>query len=204
MDNSDYAAPQTCPGDNRRRQPHKKRSAAMFKSLFQKNPTVEAGEALYAAAAEQARATPFYEDLGVPDTVEGRFEMVTLHVWLVLRRLKGGEDRNREVAQRLFDTTFSNFDAALRELGVGDLIVGKKIRKLAENFYGRVGAYDSALKGGTGEMAKALARNVYASEHEEDGEKLAAYVRGAIEILETQPQSQLAGGVAEFPKAGTG
>ncbi len=162
---------------------------------------MEAADALYAAAAEQARAVPFYARLGVPDTVEGRFEMVTLHVWLILRRLKSDQPEARKISQKLFDATFSNFDAALRELGVGDLVVGKKIRKLAENFYGRARAYDAAIAGDGRDLPEALARNVYESENEDVAADLAGYVRRAAARLEDQPSSRIAGGIVEFPAA---
>mgnify|MGYP001258874975 FL=1 len=89
----------------------------MFKALFKKDPALEAGRALYAASVEQARTPALYASLGAPDTVEGRFEMVALHVWLVMRRLKGDE-RAKKVSQCLFDAMFQNMDDSLRELGV--------------------------------------------------------------------------------------
>ena len=170
----------------------------MFKALFRKDPANAAGERLYAAAAEQARAEPFYAAMGAPDTVEGRFEMTALHVWLVLRRLKGDEAARR-VGQRLFDAMFSSFDAALRELGVGDLVVGKKIRKLAENFYGRAAAYDAALAGDDEALAAALARNVYGDANPAKAATLAAYVRRAAEKLDGQDRERIVGGVVDFP-----
>ena len=112
----------------------------MIMRFFKKDQALEAAQALYAAAVTQAREAPLYEEFGTPDTVEGRFEQVALHVYLVLRRLKGDESGARKVSQKLFDVMFQNMDDSLRELGVGDLSIGKKIRKLAENFYGRVGA----------------------------------------------------------------
>ncbi|MEO1251502.1 MAG: ubiquinol-cytochrome C chaperone family protein [Pseudomonadota bacterium] len=172
----------------------------MLKSFFRKDPSLDAGDALFAAAAEQARALPFYETLGVPDTIEGRFELVALHVWLVLRRLKE-EAGAKDVSQRVFDAMFASFDAALRETGVGDLVVGKKIRKLAENFYGRVAAYNDALGGEDGALEGALARNVYESTDPAVAGRLADYVRRTVAALAAQPGGRIAGGVAKFPEA---
>lgn len=176
----------------------------MISSLFKKDPAAEAADALYAAAVEQARAAPFYADLGVPDSVEGRFEMIALHVYLILRRLKGDAPGAKKTAQRLFDAMFRNMDDSLRELGVGDLVIGKKIRKLAENFFGRVGAYDAALEAGPedGALAEALARNVYESPAPETAAALSAYVRAAATLLDEQPPSRLVGGIVRFPAPG--
>ena len=172
----------------------------MFKALFRKDPALEAGRALYAAAVEQARVPALYAALGAPDTVEGRFEMVALHVWLVMRRLKG-DATAQKVSQHVFDAMFQNMDDALRELGVGDLQVGKKIRKLAENFYGRIGAYEAAMKDGApkDDLAKALSRNIFEKEMAETATLFADYVRRADEVIQGQPLSRVTGGIVLFP-----
>jgi cytochrome b pre-mRNA-processing protein 3 len=100
---------------------------------------------LYGQAVQQARRPAFYTQLGVPDTPNGRFELYSLHVLLLLRRLKGAGEAGAETAQVLFDTFISSLDDALREQGVGDLSVAKKMRKLGEAFYGRVRSYDEAM-----------------------------------------------------------
>ena len=114
--------------------------------LFSPRPAVLAGRRLYAAAAAQARTPDFYARMGIPDTAEGRFELYTLHVALILRRLKGQGPQAAETAQALFDAYLKGLDDALREMGVGDLSVGKKMRKLGEAFYGRVKHYDEAFE----------------------------------------------------------
>ena len=173
----------------------------MFKSLFKKDPAHEAGRALYAAAVEQARSPALYGALGAPDTVEGRFEMVALHVWLVMRRLKG-EETAKNVSQCLFDAMFQNMDDSLRELGVGDLQVGKKVRKLAENFYGRIGAYEAAMKDGAPEddLAQALSRNIFEQTMAQTAPAFAAYVRQVDETLADQPAARVASGIVVFPQ----
>ncbi len=177
----------------------------MFKTLFRKDPALEAGRALYAAAVEQARSPALYASLSAPDTVEGRFEMVALHVWLVMRRLRG-DAAAKKVSQCLFDAMFQNLDDSLRELGVGDLQVGKKIRKLAENFYGRIGAYEEAMKEGAAEdeLAKALSRNIFEQELAETAPAFADYVRRANAHLENQPDARIAGGIVVFPPVAEG
>lgn len=114
--------------------------------LFGPRPAVMAGRKLYAAAVAQARQPAFYERLGAADTAEGRFELYTLHVVLLLHRLKRQGPQAAETGQGLFDAYVRGLDDALREMGVGDLSVGKKMRKLGEAFYGRVKSYDQALE----------------------------------------------------------
>jgi cytochrome b pre-mRNA-processing protein 3 len=113
--------------------------------LFAPRPAVLAGRRLYGSVVAQARHPAFYEQLGAADTVEGRFELYTLHVVLLLWRLKRQGPQAAETSQALFDAYLRGLDDALREMGVGDLSVGKKMRKLGEAFYGRVKSYDLAL-----------------------------------------------------------
>ncbi len=181
----------------------------MILSFFRSDPAMEAGQALYDAAVTQARMPALYEDFVVPDTLEGRFEMIALHVYLILRRLKGDERTQKNVSQKLFDVMFQNMDDSLRELGVGDLSVGRKIRTLAENFFGRVAAYEGALRkdeannDDPGALAAALARNVYEKEAATGAVKLAAYVRAAAALIDDQPPARIAGGIIRFPEIRT-
>lgn len=121
---------------------------------------------LYHEIVAAARRPEFYRDWQVPDTVDGRFEMLVLHIFFVLRRLQEEKDENgtenppaENFAQALFDHMFLDMDRSLREQGVGDLGVPKRIRKMAKAFYGRVFAYENGLKDGT--LSAALHRNVY-------------------------------------------
>jgi cytochrome b pre-mRNA-processing protein 3 len=150
----------------------------MVLSLFRRNPRREAIESLYQRTAAASRQPSLYSGLGIPDTVEGRFEAVTLHIILVLRRLTGLPDPAGEVAQELVDCFFRHLDASLRELAVGDLAVPKRMKKLGEAFTGRSLAYRQALDAGEGEaLAAALARNVLGRSEPAHG--LASYVRGS-------------------------
>lgn len=129
--------------------------------LFKKKPHADAAAALYETAVAAARRPAFYESLGVADTVEGRFDMVVLHVYLILRRLKG-EARGADLAQALFDALFADMDANLRQMGAGDITIGGKVKAMVEAFYGRAAAYDAGLAASeAGLLMEALDRNLY-------------------------------------------
>ena len=116
---------------------------------FRKPRTPSRGtiEGIYGMIVTQAREPLFYRDLGVPDTVNGRFDMLVLHLWMVLRRLKPIEGGSG-LSQALFDRFCDDMDANLREMGVGDLTVPKRMQAFGEAFYGRAAAYDLALAAG--------------------------------------------------------
>jgi cytochrome b pre-mRNA-processing protein 3 len=100
---------------------------------------------LYQAVVKQARRPVWYRELGVPDTPEGRFEMIALHAALVLRRLRREGMAGQALGQQLFDTMFVDLDGSLRELGVSDLSLGRYVKRLAGNFYARLAALDEGL-----------------------------------------------------------
>ena len=156
----------------------------ILQKLFKRGPNRIAGEKLYQAAIGQARQPGFYSGLGVPDTVEGRFELYTLHVVLVLHRLKGQGAVAAEISQGLFDTYLMALDDALREMGVGDLSVGKKMRKLGEAFYGRAKAYQAALEDkDRAALAALIGRTVYADQNGAATDRLADYVQRGAALL---------------------
>lgn len=161
----------------------------MLKRLFRPNPTRVVGHALYMAVVEQARTPALYETLGTPDTVEGRFELYSLHVVLLLERLNAPEARVKATHQALFDTYVKALDHALREMGVGDLSVGKKMRKLAEAFFGRVKSYHSAFEAlpETQPLRDLLTRTVYAEGDASHAPALADYVLAQRQHLAAQP-----------------
>jgi cytochrome b pre-mRNA-processing protein 3 len=159
-------------------------------------PTIEA---IYGMIVAQARLPAFYQRYGVPDTVNGRFDMVLLHLWLILRRLQTC-GKGAALSQALFDRFCSDMDANLREMGVGDLTVPKRMVKFAEAFYGRTAAYDAALQAGGDDLARALARNVLLDADAARAEPLAAYVRAAIAGLATVDEQRLL--AAEWTFAG--
>ena len=170
----------------------------MWKRIFGRPALEQEAYAIYAALVSQARKPALYTDAGVPDTLEGRFEMVALHAFLVLRRLRKVESADEAVAkdlgQKLFDLLFDDMDQTLREIGISDLKVGKKIKEMASAFYGRIGAYDEAIDSSDEALlAAALQRNVYAqSEPAPDAVALlAAYVRRAEKALADAPVADL-------------
>ena len=175
----------------------------MLDRLFKPRPAQTAGTALYFAAVAQARTPALYAGLGAPDTAEGRFELYSLHVYLVLERLKGQGDQAAETAQAMFDTYVKALDDALREMGVGDLSVGKKMRKLGEAFYGRVRSYEEALAAlpDTAALEALLARTVFAGQAAPRAAELTAYVVAQREALRSNPLARLlAGEVAWRPE----
>jgi cytochrome b pre-mRNA-processing protein 3 len=155
-------------------------------------------EAIYGMIVTQAREPLFYRDLGVPDTVNGRFDLLVLHLWMVLRRLKpieGGE----ALSQALFDRFCDDMDANLREMGVGDLIVPKRMQAFGEAFYGRVAAYDLALADGREALAQALCKNILSGEGIEKARQLAFYAEAAIATLAGLDDKKLQSGSWRFP-----
>lgn len=131
-----------------------------FAWLGRRRQREEMVDALYAKAVAQARLPVFYAEREVPDTVDGRFDLLVLHVFLLLHRLGADGKPMRRVTQALFDLMFADMDRSLREMGVSDMRVGKKVKEMARSFYGRVDAYEPAL-GDAGLLEEALARNLY-------------------------------------------
>jgi len=155
-------------------------------------------EAIYGMIVTQAREPLFYRDLGVPDTVNGRFDLLLMHLWLVLRRLKpvaGG----KELSQALFDHFCNDMDDNLRELGVSDLKVPKKMQAFGEAFYGRTAAYDMALTEGPEALAQALCKNVLNGENIDKARGLAAYAAAVMAALDRQDEAALISGTVKFP-----
>lgn len=182
----------------------------MYK-LFRSSRTRATIERLYGAIVAQSRQVAFYADLGVPDTPNGRFEMVLLHTVLVCRRLKGGNEAERALSQDIFDAFAADMDASLREMGVSDLGVPKRMKKIGAAFYGRAGAYDAALgEAGQGEaegqgsdpaaLARALGRSILGrDEPSPQADALAAYVRQAAGILAALPFDAITRGELGLP-----
>jgi cytochrome b pre-mRNA-processing protein 3 len=157
----------------------------VFTQLLTKSGARAAAERLYASAAAQARAPALYARLGAPDTVEGRFELLTLHVILLIDRLKDEPAPAVAVRQILFDVYLGNLDGALREMGVGDLTVGKRMRKLGEAFYGRAKACEAAFNAlpDLQPLEAALARTVFGAAPHSEPAGLADYVRRSRQSL---------------------
>jgi cytochrome b pre-mRNA-processing protein 3 len=155
-------------------------------------------EAIYGMIVAQAREPWFYRAMGVPDTVNGRFDMVLLHLWMVLRRLRPVEG-GAELSQALFDHFCGDMDANLREMGVGDLTVPKRMQKFGEAFYGRAAAYDLALERGDEPLAQALCRNILDGGDIGHARLLAAYANAVIAALARLDDTSVRNGAWRFP-----
>ena len=177
----------------------------MFARWFTGNRRRRLAADLYLDIVAQARQPAFYRSLAVPDTLDGRFDMIVLHAFLVLRHLRTRGPEAEALSQVLFDYLLSDMDQSLRESGVGDLSVGKHVKRMAKAFYGRAAAYGRALDGtADGETVQdALARNLYRSSPPPVVilDRMADYVRDASAHLEQVPLSTLLGGTVTFPEA---
>lgn len=155
---------------------------------------------LYEALVTQARRPEFYVAGGVADTVDGRFDMVVLHAWLTLARLRSEGVPAAALSQALYDLMFADMDQNLREMGVGDLGVAKRVMTMAEAFGGRVAAYDQGLADPGGSLADALRRNLYrkCKPTDEQLAAMAAHVRRQAAHLAGQPAEALLAGRIDF------
>lgn len=173
----------------------------MLERLFRPRQARVAGEALYAGLVDQARRPELYRDLGVADRIDSRFELYVLHLALILTRLKGEGEAASETGQAVFDAFVGALDDSLRELGVGDLSVAKKMRKLGEAVYGRVVGYQTAVSAGDAEsLAGLIARAVYGEETTTDQARgLAAYALATSATLAGQRIEDILRGRLTWP-----
>lgn len=175
----------------------------MFQRLFGRNHGVTrtVTDALYASIVAAARQERLYSDWQVPDTPLGRFEMMSLHMFLLQHRLRDEQGTARETAQVLIDEFFTDVEHSLRELGVGDLGVPKRMKKLAKMFYGRTAAYDDAIgRRDADDLAAALRRNVRPDVAEwPEAAVLANYALAASESLAGQSGEAICAGDLRFP-----
>jgi cytochrome b pre-mRNA-processing protein 3 len=163
----------------------------MFKNLFNRKPN--SAKPLYEAIVAAARQPHFYTSLGVADTVEGRFDLLILHLYLVLTRIKSDLP---DMTQNLIDTFCEDMDGNLREMGVGDLGVGKRVRRMAEALTGRLHAYENAIDLDT--LVAALQRNVYQGLENQHIKTLALWVMAARASLKLQDTAMLVKGQVKF------
>jgi cytochrome b pre-mRNA-processing protein 3 len=161
-------------------------------------------EAIYGMIVTQAREPIFYRDLGVPDTVNGRFDLLLLHLWLLLRRLRTAQGAT-VLSQALFDRFCEDMDDNLREMGIGDQTVPKRMRAFGEAFYGRVQAYDQAYDQATeagGEaLASAICKNILNGAGMDQAQRLAAYARATEADLDRTDEVALLRASFKFPPA---
>jgi cytochrome b pre-mRNA-processing protein 3 len=175
-------------------------TSAMLGFFRRRNPHERAGFALYTAAVRSARDPGFYTTLGVADTLDGRFDLVGLHVALLIRRLRD----QPALAQAVFDAMFSDMDSTLREMGVADIGVGRRIKAMMEALHGRAEAYDAALAADDrAELATSLARNVWrnAPPGGSEPQALADWAVAQDASLAAQPTEALLQGQVGFAPA---
>ena len=193
--------------------PYRRRQSEAAKSLylsgnrmifppFRRSPRQQIIASLYGTIVAQARAPAFYRVYGVPDTVNGRLEMVILHVVLFLRRLEGEGAQMRALGQALFDHFCRDMDASIREMGVGDLAVPRKMRSIGEAFYRRQAAYRSALAAtDDAVLAQALEQHVFTgAARAEAASRLASYMREAVRRLARQDRDRFGRAELSFPE----
>jgi cytochrome b pre-mRNA-processing protein 3 len=169
-------------------------------NVFRRNPQAATIEALYGAIVAQARSPVFYLDYGVPDTVNGRLDMLMLHLALAFERLSQGGQPAAAAGQALFDRFCRDMDDHLREQGVSDLKVPKEMRSVGAAFFGRHGTYLNALRtGAAAELQAGLVRNVYQDRPGTSAVRLAGYVRAAHAALSEQEPAAMAQGRLTWP-----
>lgn len=171
---------------------------------FRRSPEEEPARGLYGAIVARSRETTFYEALGVADTLDGRFDVLALHAFLVMRRLKRDRSATARLSQTLFDLMFLDMDENLREMGVGDLSVGRRVKDMAKAFLGRVAAYEAALQAeDPAVLEAALRRNLYRGAAVDDRHvaAVADYVRRQDAFLAEVGLAALQAGELDLPAA---
>lgn len=164
-------------------------------NLFKKSPDPDALHAVYRAIVAQSRQPVFYAQWGVPDTVTGRFDVLSLHMGLVFRRLGGQGKPATDFSQSLFDLFFKDMDRNLREMGAGDLSVPKKIRDMGNLFYGLTTKLNEAMgRGDRAEVESVLKRNLFADREDADVAALADYLEAEYSKLSRQAVEAIIGG----------
>ena len=157
---------------------------------------------LYQSVVRQARNETFYGRYGVPDTLDGRFEMIALHAFLLLHRLKRDNPEAAALSQSFYDVFFADMDRSLREMGAGDLGVGRRVRRMAEAFAGRIAAYEKGIAATGNEiLAEALRRNLYgtvAAVPDELVGRMVSYLKRQSRHLDAQGYESLASGKVDF------
>lgn len=156
---------------------------------------------LYITLVRHARTPEFYTELGVPDTPDGRFDLILLHSFFVFRRLKTDHKATADFAQDLFDLMFADMEVNLREMGIGDVGVPKRIKGMSEAFYGRVAAYEEGLSSDDeAALPLALSRNLYRKTEPTDAqvEGMCAYIRREVANMDGQGIDRLLAGEVSF------
>jgi cytochrome b pre-mRNA-processing protein 3 len=172
----------------------------MLDWLRQRSRATGIGRKLYDSIVARARAEPFYRNLGVPDTVEGRFELIVLHLYLVLERLRVEGAAGKRLSRALIEAFVTDMDDSMREFGIGDMGVPRRVKRAAAAIYERSAAYAAAQQAGQDDLARVLAEHIYLGACGDDRlpEALAAYVRTTGAELAAAASSSVLGGDLPF------
>lgn len=176
-----------------------------WQKIFGDSTLALKGVARYREIAEHARRPVFYKTMGVPDSLDGRFELLCLHAFLVFRHLKSGDRKAARLAQAIYDAMFQDLDAGLRELGAADIGVGRRIKAMTEGLNGRIRAYETGLGAGTSELRRAIERNVFGTVRAEpkDIDAISHYLEHADRALKVAGWEHLVDGPIRFPDPST-
>jgi len=171
----------------------------LIRRVIRGDPQAIPARALYERIVAQARQPEFYAEFGVPDTLDGRFEMIGLHVFLILYRLKG-EPTASGLARAVVEAMVHDMDRSLREMGAGDLGIGRRVKAMARGLYGRIAAYEAGLQGPEAMLEAALGRNLYGTAAAAPAHlaAVAGYVRAQTAALAGQELASLMAGEAAF------
>jgi|TARA_Y100000294_G_scaffold17565_2_gene15363 cytochrome b pre-mRNA-processing protein 3 len=174
-----------------------------LKEFFSSGPRDDAARRLYVSVVKQARQPGFYLYCGVPDTADGRFDMILLHAFLLLRRIKRDHDLTADLGQAFFDLMFADMDQNLREMGLGDLAVGKRVKGMAAAFYGRIQAYEDGLADDETTLVDSLGRNLYRKTEPDDSQlsTVSDYMRREAARLDDMDTDRLLAGKLDFGPA---
>jgi cytochrome b pre-mRNA-processing protein 3 len=173
----------------------------ILKNILSRTQKQNPVRTVYEAIVAQARQAELYSDLGVPDTIDGRFDMMVLHNDAVMCHMQAGEEPDRAFAQLLIDEFFRDMDRSLREMGVGDMGVGKRVKKMATVYYGRASVYAQARAEGEKSLSVALLRNVFEGDesHTAGADRLAKYAGLLHDAVSAMDRTHIRAGKLELP-----
>ena len=182
-----------------------KKMIALLKRLFQGSRPDDPVARCYVRVVAQARRPEFYRDCGVPDTLDGRFDMLALHAFLVVHRLKRQGEAARRFSRHLFESMITDMDRSVREMGVSDMGVPPRVKAMAKGFNGRIHAYDHGVESAAddGALLAALDNNLFGTVLNADPAhlaRMAGYLRRGVAMLADQPLDRLLAGDVTFPE----
>jgi cytochrome b pre-mRNA-processing protein 3 len=172
-----------------------------WQNIFKKNQSADIASRCYGELLEQARNPVFFTSMGVPDSLDGRFEILCLHAFLIFHKLRNFGEPGRQLAQEIYDQMFASFDADLRELGAADIGVGRRIKAMTEGLNGRIQGYENGLAMGGDALKDAIRRNVFATVQsgEADVARLADYLERAVGDMANKGFDDILNGPLVFP-----